>query len=363
MLHLLFSQILYEATGQQGMKRLLKQIWDKMNEPRNERVLIVLLPCLALLAAALILTPRLVYFAKDSLAKEVEELNIPPLPTNTPEVLTLIPSTENEIFVETPTGIPTETFAPLEETVEEDDGTGWITVDGKTYYLDKNYTHAIGPEYIDGKLYYFDQNGVKASKLGIDVSFYNHGINWEAVKAQGIDFAILRAGGRGWESGLIYDDECFVRNLIAARKAGIDVGVYFYSTAITRAEAIQEAQYVIDLLKGTKLEYPIFIDVEQSGDYPRGRSDSLSKAERFDTIQAFCSTVRSAGYEAGIYSAVYFLLENMYQPSVSEYYVWLANYTRNNRLPSYSGNYDMWQFTDSGYVNGVRGKLDMNVIF
>ena len=345
------------------MKRLLKQIWDKMNEPRNERVLIVLLPCLALLIAGLILMPRLIYFAKETVVQEAEEFNIPPPPTSNTDDLTLIPSTANEIFVDTPTGIPTETPEPTVEPVEEDDGTGWLTIDGKTYYLDKNYTHAIGPEYIDGKLYYFDQNGVKASKLGIDVSFYNKGINWEAVKAQGIDFAILRAGGRGWESGLIYDDEVFVRNLIAARKVGIDVGVYIYSTAINKAEAIEEAQYVLELLNGTKLEYPIFIDVEQSGDYPKGRSDTLSKAERAETIHAFCSTVRSAGYEAGIYSSAYFFIESMYQPSVSEYYVWIANYTRNNRLPSYSGNYDMWQFTDSGYVNGVRGKLDMNVIF
>ena len=179
---------------------------------------------------------------------------------------------------------------------------GWQEIDGCTYYYDGYGNPVTGLKSIDGKLYYFNQYGVKAKSLGIDVSFYNEGINWPAVKAQGIDFAIVRVGGRGWETGLLYDDACFQQNLIGARAAGLKVGVYFYSTAIDAVEAVQEASLVLERLNGVALDYPIFFDVEQSGDYPYGRADQLSKTARNEIVNAFCSTVINSGYRAGVYS-------------------------------------------------------------
>lgn len=240
---------------------------------------------------------------------------------------------------------------------------GWQEIDGKTYYYDGYGNPVIGLKSIDGKLYYFNQHGVKAKSLGIDVSFYNEGINWSAVKAQGIDFAIIRVGGRGWESGLLYDDACFQQNLVGARSAGIKVGVYFYSTAIDAVEAVQEASLVLERLNGVALDYPIFIDVEQSGDYPYGRSDQLNKTTRNEIVNAFCSTVINSGYRAGVYSGQNFFQNHIDHASLTQYYIWLASYTTQNRLPSFGGHYDMWQFTDSGVVNGINGKVDMNVIY
>lgn len=240
---------------------------------------------------------------------------------------------------------------------------GWQEIDGLTYYYNGYGNPVTGLKSIDGKLYYFNQHGVKAKSLGIDVSFYNEGINWPAVKAQGVDFAIIRVGGRGWETGLLYDDACFQQNLIGARSAGLKVGVYFYSTAIDAVEAVQEASLVLERLNGVTLDYPIFIDVEQSGDYPYGRADQLSKSTRSEIVNAFCSTVINSGYRAGVYSGQNFYQNHIDHPSLTQYYIWLASYTSSNRLPSFSGHYDMWQFTDSGVVNGIKGKVDMNVIY
>lgn len=240
---------------------------------------------------------------------------------------------------------------------------GWQEIDGNSYYYDGYGNPVTGLKSIDGKLYYFNQYGVKAKSLGIDVSFYNEGINWPAVKAQGIDFAIVRVGGRGWETGLLYDDVCFQQNLNGARAAGLKVGVYFYSTAIDAVEAVQEASLVLERLNGTALDYPIFIDVEQSGDYPYGRSDQLSKTLRNEIVTAFCQTVINSGYRAGVYSGQNFLANHIDHAALTQYYIWLASYTSNNRLPSFGGHYDMWQFTDGGVVNGIKGKVDMNVIY
>ncbi len=260
-----------------------------------------------------------------------------------------------------PLSVYSVTATPVTETVTT--LMGWQEIDGNTYYYDGYGNPVVGLKSIDGKLYYFNQYGVKARSLGIDVSFYNEGINWAAVKAQGIDYAIVRVGGRGWESGLLYDDVCFQQNLNGARAAGLKVGVYFYSTAIDAVEAVQEASLVLERLNGTALDYPIFIDVEQSGDYPYGRSDQLSKTARNEIVTAFCQTVINSGYRAGVYSGQNFFSNHIDHATLTQYYIWLASYTSNNRLPGFGGHYDMWQFTDSGVVNGIKGKVDMNAIF
>ena len=254
-----------------------------------------------------------------------------------------------------------EVLAPPALPVSEN--TGFQDVDGLTYYCNRKGEAVTGLRQIDGKMYYFNLYGVKAAKLGIDVSYHNKGINWPAVKAQGIDFAILRVGYRGWESGLLWEDDRFVQNLRGAKGAGIDVGVYVYSTAVNPIEARQEADLIVGSLCGMKLEYPVFFDTEQSGDYPLGRADRICKANRAPIIQAFCNRIRDAGYTPGIYSGLNYLKNHVDHSMYAPYTTWLANYTRYNRLPDFPYEYDMWQFTDAGYVNGIRGIVDMNVIY
>ena len=240
---------------------------------------------------------------------------------------------------------------------------GWSTENGIVSYILNDGTKATGLKNIDGKVCYFDCNGRKASSVGIDVSFYNGTINWSAVKNAGIDFVIIRVGGRGWGTGALYDDSCFYNYLRGAKAAGLKVGVYFYSTAVNRVEAVQEASLAIDRLGGTAIDFPVYIDTELSGEYPDGRSDSLSVAERVEIVQAFCETIRNSGYRPGVYSGEYFLFNNLNYSSVAQYNIWMANYTEDNRLPSTTSRYDIWQFTDRGKINGVNGYCDLNVIF
>ncbi len=240
---------------------------------------------------------------------------------------------------------------------------GWREDDGRVYYVNSRDAALTGLRQIGGKLHYFNQYGVKASKLGIDVSYHNRGINWTAVKANGIDFVVLRVGYRGYSTGLLWEDKRFVQYLRGAKAAGLDVGVYFYSSAVNPAEAVQEAGYVISLLSGIKLEYPVFFDTELSEDIPPGRHDYLGKAVRQQVIPAFCETIRTAGYTPGVYSNLNFLNNHIPYSTYGPYITWLASYTRENRLPNFSRPYDMWQFTAMGRVSGICGEADINVIF
>lgn len=240
--------------------------------------------------------------------------------------------------------------------------TGWQTDSGVVSYILDDGTKATGLKSIDGKIYYFDANGRKASQVGIDVSFYNGTINWSAVKSSGVDFVIIRVGGRGWGSGVLYDDSCFYNYLRGAKAVGLKTGIYFYSTATSRVEAVQEASVAIDRLGGTTLDFPIYIDMEYSGDYPGGRSDTLSTAERVEIIQAFCETVRNSGYLAGLYTGENFLNTNLNYASLSGYNIWMASYTKDNKLPK-TTTYNMWQITDRARIAGINGNVDLNVIF
>ena len=256
----------------------LNRIWDGISNPRLRKPLAILASCLALILAGLLLLP--VFRGSDDRA---------PAPTAEP----LAGSTPETLPAEAPELIPAE----LEEPEEKNDG--WQTVDGKRVFVLEDGSYAVGLQEIDGRLYYFNQHGEKARALGIDVSFYDGAIDWNAVKAQGIEFAIIRVGGRGWTSGAIYDDSRTQEYLRGARAAGVKIGVYFYSTAIDPREAVEEANMTLRVLGGIPLDYPIFIDMEFSGEYPKGRSDQLSPSQRADIVIAFVRRCRTAATAPG----------------------------------------------------------------
>lgn len=349
------------------MMRFFKRLWSKLNEPWLENVLTILLPFFTFIIVALILAPSIL----DILSQV--PIDIPKATSSTVETAapSLMPvETEPGQFEQKAGPEGGEALVPETITGHELEGIdqsgtleGWQNISGNTYYYDSSGQPVTGLKAINGKLYFFDQYGVKADALGIDVSFYNKFIDWPAVAAQGIDYAILRAGGRGWETGLIYEDVWFQRNLLEAGAAGLDLGVYFFSTATNAAEAAEEASYVLSCLGGAKLAFPIFIDVEYSGDYPNGRADKLSNARREEIINSFCRTVMDGGYRAGVYSGENYYKYNLDITSLSKYTIWLASYTRNARLPDFPGEYDLWQFTDCGIVNGIEGVVDMNASF
>ena len=257
---------------------------------------------------------------------------------------------------------PRPTPAPTPEPTPEPPW-GWKAYEDAKYYVLENGSLLTGLHLIDGKLHYFNINGQHASSLGIDVSYHNKGINWEAVRAQGIDFAIIRLGYRGWETGMLHDDTCFEQNLRGAKAAGIKVGVYVYSTAVNVREAQQEACFVLTCLNGFPLDMPVYLDTEQSGEYPNGRADRLNKVRRYEIVSAFCRVIQDGGYEVGVYSGQNYLKNHVAFHTLQANPVWLASYTRFNRLPEFPYPYDMWQFTDGGVVAGVRGAVDMSVMY
>lgn len=214
-----------------------------------------------------------------------------------------------------------------------------------------------------GVLYYIDINNRRAELVGVDVSFYNNQIDWEALKMQGIDFAVIRLGGRGWGTGQLYKDSHTQVYLHGARDAGIKIGAYFYSTAVNPVEAVEEAEAAIAELNGMSLDLPLFIDMEFSGDRPNGRSDNLSAGSRSEIVEAFCRTAEAAGYRSGVYSAQGYFIYNMDTEAISYLPIWLASYTVDNLLPDYGAKFDVWQYTDSAMIGGIDGPVDMNVIF
>ncbi len=240
---------------------------------------------------------------------------------------------------------------------------GWKERSGSTYYLLPSGNVLTGLHRIDGKLHYFNEYGQHAALLGVDVSYHNKSINWDAVRSDGIDFAIVRLGYRGWETGILHGDTDFEQNLRGAKEAGLKVGVYVYSTAVNAEEAAEEASFVLSELKGFPLDFPVYFDTEQSGEYPNGRADKLSKARRYEIVTSFCRTIEAGGYPVGIYSGQNYLKNHVEISTFHGRPVWLASYTSRNRLPDFPYAYDLWQFTDCAVISGIRGVADLSAIF
>lgn len=195
-------------------------------------------------------------------------------------------------------------------------------------------------------------------KLGIDVSRWNQTIDWEKVKEDGIEFAIIRCGYRGATSGSLVLDPLYEENIKGAIAAGIPVGVYFFTQAVSEVEAIEEASMVIRLIKNYDVDYPVFLDSESAGG--NGRADSLEADERTKYHKAFLETIASAGYETGVYASRNWLNNRLDMTQLSQYKVWLAEYAD---APTYDKYYDMWQYTSKGSVNGIETRVDLDMCY
>ena len=210
----------------------------------------------------------------------------------------------------------------------------------------------------NGRYRYIVDGQVK-SRLGIDVSESQHEIDWDAVAADGIDFAMIRVGYRGSTEGDLYLDEQFWNNLDGARNAGLDCGAYFFSQALSPDEAVEEADFVITYLNGTKLEYPIVFDSEEiMVGSEASRNTGLSVDEMTAIAEAFCNRVEAAGYESMIYGNEYDLWRYRHEVLKSNR-IWWAEYGDNT--PDFSIGIDMWQYSNSGSVAGISTNVDMTI--
>ncbi|MGN0677716.1 MAG: glycoside hydrolase family 25 protein [Ruminococcus sp.] len=184
---------------------------------------------------------------------------------------------------------------------------------------------------------------------GIDVSTFQHDIDWKTVKNSGVDFAIIRAG---YGRELYQVDAKFHENMQKAKDAGIDCGAYWYSYATTPEQAVLEAETCYQIIKDYQFEYPIVFDIEDES------QKHLSTATISAIIESFCSTLEEKGYYVSLYSYASFLNSSVYQSTLEKYDVWVAHY--NVSAPSYNGNYGMWQYTSSGTVSGIEGSVDLD---
>lgn len=240
--------------------------------------------------------------------------------------------------------------------IERSDGTKeWVLVNS---YLSKHNYNFKNLKKNEDFLEYYEQD-VKISKLGVDLSKYQGNVNFSKVKKAGIDFVMLRAGARGYGSGKIIEDSYFEENLREAAEAGLQIGIYFYSQAISKEEAEEEANYVLSKIGTYTITYPIVFDMEEVvGD--SSRTEGLTKEKRTEIAAAFLNVIKTAGYTPMIYGTKEWLLEKYQLASLTSTDVWLAQY---QDQPDYPYYFSMWQYTKSGTVSGITGEVDLNLCF
>lgn len=205
----------------------------------------------------------------------------------------------------------------------------------------------------------YTEDGVYVTK-GVDVSVHQGTIDWQQVADAGFDFAMIRVGYRGYGmEGNMRGDTQFVNNVQGALNAGLDVGIYYFSQAITVEEARQEAAYVIEQLAPYRITYPVVFDWERQN-YSGSRTQTIPETKLLcQMANAFCADIEAAGYDAMIYFYQNLAYNNL-DLSQLDYPFWLAQYTD---YPSFYYDFDMWQYTSSGKVPGISGNVDLNLRF
>lgn len=226
-------------------------------------------------------------------------------------------------------------------------------------YDSKNFKIEVDDNDIPTKVEYYENDNLVSYK-GIDVSKHNGTIDWKKVKADGVDFAILRAVVRGYGSeGNLLPDDSFSKNAKEATANGIAIGAYVFSEAITKEEAIEEADLILEMIKPYEVKYPVVIDIEDIFN-DDGRNEALSPSELTDIVLTFCNKIKDAGYTPMIYCNLKGFIGMLEFERLEGIEKWYAYYGDELYFP-----YDvsMWQFTSSGEVNGVTGKVDLNISF
>ena len=219
-------------------------------------------------------------------------------------------------------------------------------------YIDENFVPA------ENGFVSYQKDGEVLTKKGIDVSKYQGEIDWEAVKNDGIDYAIIRVGIRGYSEGGILEDEFFRQNIEGAIANEIPVGVYFFTQALNEEEALEEANFVIGMLQGYQLTYPVYLDIEDVKK-ENCRTNNLTVEERTNNAKVFLEAVREAGYQPALYGNMKSFLLMLDLASLEQYDKWFAGYT----LPIYYPyEYKMLQYSEKGKVAGIPGQDRKSVV-
>ena len=205
----------------------------------------------------------------------------------------------------------------------------------------------------------YQVNGETKSIKGIDVSKYQGDIKWNKVADSGVKYAIIRVGIRGYETGKLVLDENFEDNIKGATDAGLDVGVYFVTQATSDAEAREEAAFVLEAIDGYTLKYGVALDIEEVNK-EEARTYKLTKDERTQYAKTFVDTVEAAGVKGVIYGNLVTFGRLLNINDLGNYSKWFALYDSKIYFPY---EVDMWQYSDSGSIDGIDGKVDVNITF
>lgn len=209
-----------------------------------------------------------------------------------------------------------------------------------------------------GRFSYYEEGNL-VSQTAVDVSNLQGKIDWERVSEDGIDFAMIRLGRRGYTEGNIYLDNYYYENVSGVQSEGMPFGVYFFSQAITEDEAIEEANFVIKHLSGSGISYPVVFDHEpvESAD---GRANNLSKNELTHITKAFCQKIEDAGYTPMIYGNA-FDMERLNLNDLKGIDVWYAEYESSQ--PTGQFDFAMWQYSSTANVSGINTQADLSILF
>ena len=208
---------------------------------------------------------------------------------------------------------------------------------------------------------YRDKDNAVSSRMGIDVSeFQGESIDWKKVKASGVEFVIIRLGYRAYgESGALVLDAMYEKNIKGALDAGLDVGVYFFSQAISASEAVEEAEFVLDHIRGYDISGPVVYDPEEIK-YDTARTDQNTRQEYTNYCKIFCDPIESEGYDAMIYANMKWMAFTLDMEELAGYDFWYADY---HAVPQCPYDYKIWQYSETGSVPGINGSVDLDLWF
>lgn len=270
---------------------------------------------------------------------------------------------------------PEVTKEPLPETVVEEsvevhdpstDGKHTLVVnrDGEqewvliSPYLPKNDYDFTKLVCQDGLMKYYE-NGRQISFVGVDVSKYQDYIDFTRLKKAGVDYCMIRLGARGYGTGQLILDDYYTENMKRAADAGLEIGVYFSSQAISEEEAVEEANMVIENLTGYQISYPVAIDMSYV-ENDTARIEELSKADKTKVIKKFLETIEAAGYLPMIRGDKEWFIKSIDLSKLTEYDVWLR---QEQDIPDYPYRFTMWQYSTTNIVDGISGQANVNISF
>lgn len=234
-----------------------------------------------------------------------------------------------------------------------DRGGAWESSYSGEYYPTEPYVDPHGFRQENGRIF-FEKESKIASATGVDVSAYQADVDWQAVMADGIDFAMIRVAWRGNTDGYLHEDICFEQNYAGAREAGLPCGVYFFSQARTVDEAREEAEFTLSMLAGRELDYPVVFDYEANDGH---RLAGIDGATATACARTFCDLIAQGGYRPMVYGNRYDL-QYLDSSQLSDIGIWFAEYASS---PSYEAPFALWQYTNNGTVAGIEGPVDLNL--